>query len=150
MHYHEDKYSEEQQWLQTYSSNPVHRHPSCQVDLRQVFRRQSNTHMILHFSFHSSLHHYSPSSCPPTIPSWSRIQQPHKNPIWHRQNPVLPLLHNQRHPRHSTTNSILTNTSPTFTQLLGDPDIWCFLPCWTPEMVSGTSRGPQITFQNHW
>ena len=62
-------------------SNPIHRHHSCRMDLRQLSCRQSNTHTILRFSFQSPLHHYSTSSCPPTIPPRNRIQQPHRNPI---------------------------------------------------------------------
>ena len=62
-------------------SNPIHWHYSCRMDLRRLFCRQSNTHAILRSSFYSPLHHYSASSCPPTIFPRNRIQQPHRNPI---------------------------------------------------------------------
>lgn len=93
-------------------SNPLYRHYLSRMNLRWIFRRQSNINTLFRLPLYSSIHHHSISSRSPTIPTRNRIQQPHRNPIQYRHNPIPPLLYNQRHPRRLTLNLNLTSINP--------------------------------------
>lgn len=81
-------------------SYPLHRHNPSRVNLRRLFSRQSHPHTILCLPLHPALHHHCPSTSPSTVPTRNRIQQPNWAKLRYRQNPISPLLHNQRLPRY--------------------------------------------------
>ena len=74
-------------------SYPLYRNRPRRMNLRGLFRRQSNPHTILRLSLYPAIHHYRPRSRTSPIPARNRIQQPYRNLIRHRQNSISPILH---------------------------------------------------------
>uniref|UniRef100_A0A8D8ACU0 (northern house mosquito) hypothetical protein n=1 Tax=Culex pipiens TaxID=7175 RepID=A0A8D8ACU0_CULPI len=74
-------------------SNPIHRHKFSRMNLRRILSRQSNPYPILRFPFYPSIYHHSNCHSPPTIPPRNRLQQPNRNFLRRRQNPIPPLLY---------------------------------------------------------
>lgn len=106
---------------QPYIRNSLYRHHPSRVSLRWLLRRQSHINTLLCLSLHPPLYHPSTGNGPPLIPPRNRIQQPHRNPIRHRQNPIPPLLHNQRHLRRPTANLSTTHINPIRTRPIRRP-----------------------------
>lgn len=75
-------------------SHPLHRHGPCSMNLRGLLRRQSHSLPILRLPLPTPLHHLGPSNSTPSILARNRIQQPNRNPLRPRHNPLSPLLHN--------------------------------------------------------
>ena len=74
-------------------SNPIHWHRPSRMNLRGILSRQGYPHLILRLPLHPPIYHCSSCHSPPTLPPRNRVQQPHRNPIRRRQNPISPLLH---------------------------------------------------------
>ena len=74
-------------------SNPIHWHEPSRMNLRGILSRQSYSHPILRLPLHPPIYHCSPRHSPPNFPPRNSVQQPHRNPIRRRQNPISLLLH---------------------------------------------------------
>lgn len=57
-------------------SYPLYRNRPRRMNLRGLFRRQSNPHTILRLSLYPAIHHYRPRSRTSPIPARNRIQHP--------------------------------------------------------------------------
>lgn len=77
-------------------SYPLHRHNPSRMNLRGILSRQSHSHTILRIPLHPAFHHHSPRFRPLIIPTRNRIQQPNRSKLRRGQNPIPPLLYNQR------------------------------------------------------
>ena len=80
-------------YYQSSLSNPIHWHKSSRMNLRGILSRQSHSHLILRLPLHPPIYHCSSCHSPPTLPPRNRVQQPHRDSIRRRQNPISPLLH---------------------------------------------------------
>lgn len=77
-------------------SYPLYRLNPGRVNLRRLFSRQGHPHTILRLPLHPPLYYHRPRASPPSIPTRDRIQQPNRIKLRYRQNPISPLLYNQR------------------------------------------------------
>uniref|UniRef100_A0A8C9HV83 Uncharacterized protein n=1 Tax=Piliocolobus tephrosceles TaxID=591936 RepID=A0A8C9HV83_9PRIM len=91
------------------------------MGLKRVFHRQPNPHTILYHSLYPTLYYCNLHSPTPTFPKRNRIKQSLRSPLQLRQNPLSPLLHNQRYFRPSPPLSYPNNTSTIFTRPLKRP-----------------------------
>lgn len=102
-------------------SSPLCRRRPSTMNLRRIFNRQSNPNTILRPPLYPTIRSTSTSSSTSTIPTRNRIQQPLWNPIRFRQNPIPPILHNQRYLRSPTSYSNPNTISVILTRLIRRP-----------------------------
>uniref|UniRef100_A0A8C8RZB8 Uncharacterized protein n=1 Tax=Pelusios castaneus TaxID=367368 RepID=A0A8C8RZB8_9SAUR len=73
------------------------------MSVRGILSRQRYTYSILYIPLPNPIHHRRYNNNPPSIPPRNRLKQSNRTKLKHRQNPIPPILHIQRHPSHSTT-----------------------------------------------
>uniref|UniRef100_A0A8C0VR50 Uncharacterized protein n=1 Tax=Cyanistes caeruleus TaxID=156563 RepID=A0A8C0VR50_CYACU len=72
------------------------------MSLRGILSRQPHINPILCPALPPTLRHRRTHASPSHFPPRNRIQQPPRNPLRLRQNPIPPLLLHKRHPRLRT------------------------------------------------
>lgn len=95
-------------------------HPS-RMNLRRLLSRQSNPNTFFRISLYPPIHHCRSCNCTPPLPPRNRIKQPHRTKFRRRQNPISPILYNQRPTRSIHITSTFNNPSTILPRLTRRP-----------------------------
>uniref|UniRef100_A0A8C3QZM6 Uncharacterized protein n=1 Tax=Cyanoderma ruficeps TaxID=181631 RepID=A0A8C3QZM6_9PASS len=82
------------------------------MSMRRILSRQPHPHSILRSPLPAPIRHRRPNTSPSNPTTRYRVKQPTRNPIRLRQNPIPPILLNQRYPRICTTIRSPSSSSP--------------------------------------